>query len=133
MTPDPAASAQRLTFHHIGIPVPDVMPGMVHAPELRMHALGYFDAPYAIEWMRFDDDNTLPQLIKEQIHVAYVVDDLHSALKGRQVVLEPATPSVGVTTAFIRDGNALIELLQFDRPEHEVWPHPGKFLLPTLR
>ena len=76
-------SAQRLTFHHVGIPVPDVMPGMIYVPELKMHALGYFDTPYAIEWMRFDEDNALPQLVKKQIHVAYVVDDLDSALRGR--------------------------------------------------
>lgn len=127
-----AKNSQRLIFHHVGIPVADVLPGMTYVPELKMHTLGYFDMPYAIEWMQFDQDNTLPQIIKEQVHVAYVVDDLCSALKGRQVVLEPSTPSAGVITAFFKDQDALVELLQFDRPEDQVWPYPGKFLLPIL-
>ncbi|MFT6992437.1 MAG: hypothetical protein ACJASL_004437 [Paraglaciecola sp.] len=29
--------------------------------------------------------------------------------------------------AFILEGKKLIELIQFDRPGHEIWPYPNKF------
>jgi len=35
--------------------------------------------------------------------------------------------------AFILEGRDLIEFLQFDKPEEEVWPHPNKFLLESLK
>ena len=120
---------QKMTFHHVGIPVNGKLQDGVHNEALKLSAKGYFDTPYAVEWMAFDDDNDLPEIIKRQPHVAYVVEDVEAALAGREVVLGPSSPCKGVRTAFMRDGPNLIELLQFDLPEQVVWPHPGKFLL----
>ena len=77
--------------------------------------------------MHFDEDNNLPEIIKTVPHVAYVVHDLEAALKGKDIVLPPESPCEGVTVAFIMDGRNLVELMQFDRPEQEIWPHPNKF------
>ena len=79
--------------------------------------------------MHFDEDNDLPEVIKTMPHVAYVVDDLALAIEGKDIILPPESPAEGVTVAFIMDGRNLIELLQFDKPEEEIWPHPGKFKL----
>ena len=124
----------KLTFHHVGIPLckDNPLPAESHNPELKMKASGYFETPYAMEWMEFDDKNELPEIIKTQPHIAYVVDDLDKAIKGRQLVLAPSSPAAGVRVAFVLEGRDLIEFLQFDRPEQEVWPHPHKFLLECL-
>ena len=122
----------KLTFHHVGIPVTSALSENTHNPALKMRAEGYFETPYAIEWMEFDDDNNLPEVIKTQPHVAYVVEDLEAAIKGRELVLAPCSPAEGVTVAFVLEGRDLIEFLQFDKPEQEVWPHPNKFLLNCL-
>jgi len=121
-----------LTFHHVGIPANEKLPDDTYDMSLKMHATGYFDSPYAVEWMEFDDDSSLPDIIKKQPHVAYVVDDLQKAIYGRNIVLEPTSPCDGVTVAFVLEGRDLIEFLQFDKPEEEVWPHPNKFLLKCL-
>ncbi len=70
--------------------------------------------------------------LKKQPHIGYVVDDLDQAIAGRNVVLAPTSPCEGVTVAFVLDGRDLIEFLQFDKPEDQVWPHPNKFLLECL-
>ena len=118
---------QILRFHHVGIPTDKKLPDADYNEELKLHGSGYFDNPYGIEWHNFDEDNELPEIIKTTPHVAFVVDDIEEALKGKKVVLEPSSPAEGVTVAFIQDGDALVELLEFARPEQEVWPHPGKF------
>ena len=118
---------QELRFHHIGIPTSEDLPDNDYNKELKLHATGYFDSPYAIEWMKFDSDNPLPDIIKTVPHVAFVVDNLEEAIRGKNIVLEPESPTDGVTVAFILDGRNLIELMQFDKPEQEVWPHPDKF------
>lgn len=127
-----SVSPIKMTFHHVGIPVDNKLDNSEYNAELKMHATGYFDTPYAVEWMTFDEDNDLPDIIKQQPHIAYVVDDLNAAIEGREVVLAPNSPSEGVTVAFVKDGINLVEFLQFDLPENEVWPHPSKFLLPRL-
>ena len=121
-----------MTFHHVGIPTKNYLPENSHNSDLKMRAVGYFETPYAMEWMNFDEDSTLPEIIKNQPHIGYVVDNLESAIKGREVILAPTSPSPGVTVAFVLEGRDLIEFLQFDRPEEEVWPHPNKFLLECL-
>ena len=123
------SSQLKMTFHHLGIPVSGKLPNSVHNPGLKLHTTGYFESPYAVEWMTFDDDNDLPEIIKQQPHIAYVVNNLDAAIKGREIILEPNSPCDGVTIAFIKEGLNLVEFLQFDKPEQDVWPHPNKFLL----
>jgi len=46
-------------------------------------------------------------------HIAFAVDDLDEALKGKDVLIAPTAPSAGVRVAFILDDGAPVELLQF--------------------
>ena len=43
--------------------------------------------------------------------------NLDAALEGRQILIEPNSPSRGVRVAFILDDGAPIELLEFDKPD----------------
>jgi hypothetical protein len=92
-----------------------------------MYASGYEQSPYGIEWMKFDPDCPLPELVKTVPHVAFVVDDLQAAIAGKDILIAPNRPSDGVTVAFIVDNGAPVELLQFDRPEAEIWSRAAKF------
>ena len=67
------------------------------------------------------------QAVKSVPHIAFVVDDLQAAIAGKEILIEPNSPTDGVTVAFIVDNGAPIEFLQFDRPEDEVWPHEAKY------
>jgi len=80
---------QTLHFHHVGIPVPEKMPGMTYNKALKLYSTGYFETPYAIEWMYFEENNTLPEIIKKIPHVAYRVDDLNAAIEGKEIILAP--------------------------------------------
>jgi len=55
------------------------------------------------------------------------VNDLKEAIAGREILIEPNSPTPGVTVAFIVDDGAPIEFLQFDAPESEVWPNNCKY------
>jgi len=77
--------------------------------------------------MKFDPDCPLPELVKTVPHVAFVVDSIETAIAGKQVLIEPNSPTEGVTVAFIVDHGAPVEFLHFDRPESEIWPHESKF------
>ncbi len=65
--------------------------------------------------MRFEDDAPYPDLVKTIPHVAFEVDDLAEAIRGKNVLVEPNSPGPGILVAFIEDDGAPIELLQIDR------------------
>jgi hypothetical protein len=117
----------RLRYHHIGIPTDRPLPEDDYVAEFKMYASGYDQSPYGIEWMKFDPDCPLPELVKTVPHVAFVVDDLRAAIAGKDILIAPNSPSDGVKVAFIVDNGAPVELLQFDGPAAEVWPREAKF------
>jgi len=117
----------QLRHHHIGIPTDKPLPAQGYCQKYKLYASGYFQSPYRVEWMKFDPDCALPELVKTVPHVAFVVDDLEAAIAGKQILIEPNSPAEGVTVAFIVDHGAPMEFPHFDRPESEIWPHESKF------
>src|SRR5262245_8946153 len=113
----------KLRYHHVGIPTNKPLPAEDYIEKYKLYASGYLQSPYVVEWMNFDPDCTLPELVKTVPHVAFVVDDIKSAIAGKEVLIEPNSPAEGVTVAFIVHNGAPIEFLQFDRPEAEIWRH----------
>jgi hypothetical protein len=103
-----------LRYHHVGIPTPVPHEDEVYLEEFGMYTAGFATSPYGVEWMRFDEGSPLPELVRTVPHVAFEVDDLEEALVGREVLIEPNSPSPGVRVAFVRDNGAPIELLQID-------------------
>jgi hypothetical protein len=102
-------------YHHVGIPTQITRQGEEYLEKYKMWVCGYEMNPYGVEWMRFEKDCPLPELVKTVAHVAFVVDDLEKAIAGKNVIIEPNSPSEGVRVAFIEDNGAPIEFLQFDR------------------
>jgi hypothetical protein len=109
-------------YHHVGIPTTETRPGEVYLEQYKMFAAGFEQSRFGVEWLRFDDDCPMPELVKKVAHVAFVVDDLQAALAGEKVIIPPNSPSPGVTVAFIEHNGAPVEFLEFEGPETEVWP-----------
>lgn len=103
-----------MKYHHIGIPTKEKLRDEIHLPHLKIFVSGYGRNPYGIEWMRYEDGAPYPELVKTVAHVAFEVDDLEEAIKGRRVIIKPNSPSSGVMVAFIEENGAPIELLQID-------------------
>ena len=103
----------KLTYHHVGIPTTATRPGEVYLEQFKMHVVGFDTNPFGIEWLRFEPDCPLPDLVQTVPHVAFVVDDFAEALEGHEILIEPNSPSKGVTVAFIVDNGAPVEFLQF--------------------
>jgi hypothetical protein len=63
--------------------------------------------------MRYGAKCTIPELVKEVAHVAFEVEDIRAAIKGKEVIIKPNSPSDGVIVAFIVENGAPVELLEF--------------------
>ena len=47
-------------------------------------------------------------------HIAFEVNNMQEAIKGKKVIIEPNSPSCGVLVAFIRDNGEPIGFLEVD-------------------
>ena len=65
--------------------------------------------------MRFEADSPISEIIRSLPHVAFEVDDIDEALKGKEVLSAPGSPSAGVRAAMILDNGCPIELIEFRR------------------
>jgi hypothetical protein len=101
-----------LRYHHIGIPTEKPIEGETYLADYKVYHYGYEKSAYGIEWMRYEKDCPLPELVKTVPHVAFQVDDVYEAIKGKHVIIEPNSPSAGVVVAFIEENGAPIELIQ---------------------
>src|SRR5512140_641640 len=100
-------------YHHIGIPHTQPRAREHHVAHLGVHVSGFETSPFGIEWMRFEPHCRVPEIVRSVPHIAFAVDDLDEALKGREILIAPTEPSVGVRVAFILDDGAPVELLEF--------------------
>ena len=100
-------------YHHVGIPTTRVHDGEEHLEEYGLHVTGFSTSPYGVEWMRFDPESPISELVRTVPHVAFEVDDLDEALRGKTLLSEPSSPSAGVRVAMILHDGAPIELLEF--------------------
>lgn len=102
-------------YHHLGIPTDIKREGETCLEEYKMYVSGFETSPYGVEWMRFEPDSPVPELVKTVPHVAFEVEDLAAELQGKEILIEPNSPSEGVTVAFIVDNGVPIEFIQFDK------------------
>jgi hypothetical protein len=102
-------------YHHLGIPTTTPHEGEIYLPTFKLYATDHAANPYGIQWMRYEPECPLPELVKTVAHVAFEVDDLALEIRGKEVVIEPNSPSAGVLVAFIVEDGAPIELLEFEK------------------
>ena len=103
------------TFSHIGIPTNEERnwdgfyePGKIHYTE--------FDKDhYKIEWVKFDNDSPMPEMMRTLPHVAYLVDDMEQALKGFEILVETFSPAEGVRVAFIVHKGSPVEFMEISK------------------
>ena len=104
-------------FHHVGIPTTEPKANERYLPRLKFYVSGFESSPFGIEWMRFEDDCELPELIRKVPHVAFEVSDLDKELSDRDlnVIVPPNPPSEGVRVAMIEHNGCPIELIEFEK------------------
>lgn len=100
-------------YHHLGIPTTIPQPGETYLAQQRVFCTDHERNPFGIQWMRYEPECSLPEVVKTVPHVAFEVDDLQQALVGHEILIQPNSPSKGVVVAFVLCDGAPVEFLQF--------------------
>ncbi|MGB5289251.1 MAG: hypothetical protein WBQ32_05760 [Ignavibacteriaceae bacterium] len=113
--PPYAISHKGMRFHHIGIPTNEIKPNEKYLEDYKLFVSGFDTSEYGIEWMRFEDDSPINEIIKRIPHVAFEVENLDAAVKDKFLIGEISSPSKGVRVAMILEDGAPIEFLEFEK------------------
>ena len=105
----------KLKYHHLGIPTKVSKEGETYLEGYKLYHQGFETSEFGIEWMRYEDDCPLPEIVKTLPHVAFEVEDLYEAIKGRKVIIEPNSPSPEYLVAFVEENGAPIEFIQIKK------------------
>jgi len=117
----PFAVAQRgWRYHHLGIPTTVPHPDEQHLEHLKIFVRGFDTSPFGIEWIRFEPECKVHDLVRTVPHVAFEVESLKRVLKGYEMLGEISTPSKGVRVAMIVDNGAPIELIEFSKRKRKT-------------
>ena len=103
-------------FHHVGLPTSQAQPNEIHLPDVKLFITDASQSEHHIEWVRCEPGSPMPELLKTTAHVAYTVDNLDEALVGKIILMPPWSPMPGLKVAFIQEGNAPVEYLEFSKP-----------------
>jgi len=110
-----AISKRGMRYHHIGIPTDEVKPDEKYLKDLKFYVSGFDTSEYGIEWMRFEKDSPVSEIIKNIPHIAFEVDNLNEAIKGKELLAEVSSPSSGVKVAMIIENGFPVEFLEFEK------------------
>ena len=104
-----------MKYSHLGIPTMERFDGEIDIPHLKITVSDHESNPFGIQWMRFWPDAPYPELVKTVPHVAFEVANLSTELIGKKVIIEPNSPSEGLTVAFIEVNGAPVELMEYKK------------------
>ena len=99
------------TLNHFGIPTDIPKEGEAYLSDLKLYVTDISSSPNKIEFLRFEADSPMPDLIKKQAHIAYVVDDIDAEMAGKPVLWPKTVMSDELTIAFIEEEGIAIELM----------------------
>lgn len=104
------------TINHFGIPTDKVHQGESYSPDMKLFLTDFNQSPNRIEFLRFEADSQMPELLQKYGHIAYEVPCLKSAMEGKDILVEPFEGGVpGLMCAFIVEEGVAIELMEYKK------------------
>jgi hypothetical protein len=102
-------------FNHVGIPTTIPQEDEIYVSGMKLFLTDFSKSDNKIEFLRFEADSQMPEILKTHAHIAYEVPNLESAMDGKKIVLEPFQGGEGLLCAFIEEEGIAIELMCFNK------------------
>ena len=101
-------------FNHVGIPTSTPQENEIYVEGMKLFLTDFTKSENKIEFLRFEADSQMPEILKTHGHIAYEVPSLETAMEGKKVVMEPFQGGEGLMCAFIEEEGIAIELMCFE-------------------
>ncbi len=101
-----------MKFSHIGIPTQEEKQWDGFYEPGKIHYTDFNKDEFKVEWLKFDADSPMPEMMRTLPHVAFQVDNMEEALEGKEILVEPFSPAEGVRVAFIKHNGSPVEFME---------------------
>lgn len=99
-------------LHHFGVPTQIEREGESYSADMRLFLTDPMKSKNKIEFLRFEKESQMPEILKSHAHVAYEIDDFASEMAGKKVIMEITKLSDQMSIAFIEEDGIAIELIK---------------------
>ncbi|WP_152285657.1 VOC family protein [Flavicella marina] len=99
-------------FSHIGIPTTEEKNWDGFYEPGKIHYTDFSKDEYGVEWIKFDSDSPMPEMMQKLPHVAFLVDNIEEAIEGKEILVETFSPGEGVRVAFIVHNGSPVEFME---------------------
>ena len=99
-------------FSHIGIPTTEEKNWDGFYEPGKIHFTDFSKDEYGVEWVKFEADSPMPEMMRTIPHVAYLVDNMEEALEGKEILVPTFSPAEGVRVAFIVHNGSPVEFME---------------------
>lgn len=97
-------------INHFGVPTTIPQPEESYAEGLKVWLTDFTKSKNRIEFLRFEPDTWMPELIRNVAHIAYEVSNLEVELKDAHVIVDPMDCG-DKWIAFIEEEGIPVELM----------------------
>ncbi|MDU4960301.1 MAG: hypothetical protein E6X17_06525 [Sporomusaceae bacterium] len=116
----------KMTFHHIGKPVPLARikdnKDTKYSPLFDMYSLDMKnDLSIPIELHAFGANSCLDYRIQQETHIAFKVNNIAVALEEQQIIMPLYQPFADYRCAMVIINEQLVELIETALSESEIW------------
>ena len=99
-------------FSHIGIPTTEEKNWDGFYEPGKIHFTDFNNDMFKIEWVKFDIDSPMPEMMQKLPHVAYLVENMEEALENKEILVDTFSPGEGVRVAFIVHNGSPVEFME---------------------
>jgi len=103
-------------FDHVGITTREPQPGENWVEQSRVWVTNPREHPEHVEFLRYEADSPVPAAVRDNVHVAFRVDDLERHIAGQEILIPPFVVGDFLRVVFIRKHGAVFEYMQYLKP-----------------
>jgi hypothetical protein len=107
-------------YNHTGIPTKEIKEGERYSSAFKMYVTKGHNE-FRIQWHRYEEGCPLHPLIQTVPHIAFKVNSIDEAIKGKKVLLEPYFPLEGFRVAMVEIEGAPVEFIETELSDEDIW------------
>lgn len=102
-------------FDHVGITTTIKQPDENWVEQSRLWVTNPRNHPEHIEFLRYEPDSTVPDIVKNNPHIAYRVKELgpHLSAPGVEIIIPPFIVAGFLEVVFVRKYNTVFEYMRY--------------------
>lgn len=100
-------------FDHVGVASEEPRAGENWVEQSRVWVTDPRQHPEHIEFLRYEPGSTVPQIVRENPHIAYRVASLEPHIAAQEILIPPFVVGDFLRVVFIRKYGAVFEYMQY--------------------